>query len=162
MDTAGTSKPDTTRQRRTRSAVSMEPQDHADVDAADTTSEDASAHSRSTPPASMLVVLLELLTRLLGARIPGMVNQAKEKLVDFFQSDDHGDAPGVQERLADAGNRAVVWARKNPGQAIAVGAAVLTAAVIVGTMLHRAQTEAGGGASTSRTAKRRGKSRKSG
>lgn len=109
----------------------------------------------------MLVVLLELITRLVSARVPELMNQAKEKLTEFFHAKEDDDGPGVQERLADAGNRVVAWGRQHPGQAIAVGAAALTAVVLVGTLLYRAQAEAGGRPSAS-GAKRRRKSGKSG
>lgn len=57
MDTAGTIKPITGKRRKTRSAVSMEAQDHAD--AADGTSDNDSARSRSTPPVRVFSALSE-------------------------------------------------------------------------------------------------------
>lgn len=160
MDTAGTINPITGKRRRTRSAVSMKPQDHADATGG--TTANASSRARTDAPTSLLAVLLDLITRLLSARIPALMGQAKENLVDLFHAKDDGAGLGVQERLADAGKRVVKWGRQHPGQAVAVGAAVLTAAVLIGTMLHRSQAEAGGRPSLSAAAKRRRKSRKAG
>jgi ElaB/YqjD/DUF883 family membrane-anchored ribosome-binding protein len=147
------------RPRRTRSATAVEPDDAADA----APEADARASSRAAPadqPTPLIVGLLSLLAHLLNARIPELVSQAKEKLSSVLHGRRGEEGSGVQERLADAGNRVVAWGRQHPGQAIAIGAAVLTTAVLVGMMVHRSTAEASERPAPSRPSRKRRKSRK--
>jgi hypothetical protein len=158
MSTPDTNNHSTGNLRRTRSAVRLETHEPADADAGGAA--DASSRQRAGPPVSLLVGLLDLIARLLNARIPRIINRTKEKITDLLHSGDDDGVPAIQQRLSDAGSHVMAWGRQHPGQVVAVGAAVLTAAVLVGVLLHRSENGSRAGAAASRGAKRKRKGAK--
>lgn len=99
----------------------------------------ARSHDAQDPPVSLMAALLEFLARLLSAQIPWVITQMKDGLTGLLHPQD-GDGPNLQQRLDDARSRVVAWGREHPGQAVTVGASVLTAAIVFGILMHRRET----------------------
>ena len=124
--------------RKSRSAVRIEPAGTGDAPSGSTESGSTAQGSSASP---LFAVLVDFIVRMFNARASGLGRQLQSMLVALFHSDGRKGEDGMHERLADAGQRVVAWGKQHPGQAIAVGAAVVTVAVLVGKLLLRPEEQ---------------------
>lgn len=94
------------------------------------------SQGRQAPLMSLLAALLDMVVRFIGARIPGMVKEAKDRASAFLHPHGGEDALEIPQRIVETGERVIAWGKRHPRHAIAAGTAVVAIAVIIGYALH--------------------------